>query len=209
VAAGRFGVDGCWGRGVASVADVSVDDDFLLVGPAVSSAFPFDLDFEVLFSGGWGRGRRWRRRRRRRRSRSFDPVVNMSVVSDDLLDDRRTNDRLELRRRWRRGFGSRFSRWLRNRRRTPLAASDDDLLLFDGFAWRRSWSTDDPFLFFPCDQVSAARGSLSSRRDAAFSNADVLFDHLAVTSHVAISTFSDLDIDVVPAHARPGARRRR
>jgi hypothetical protein len=131
----------------------------------------------------------------------------MSVVSNDLLNDRWTNDRLELRRWWRRGFGSRFSRRLRDRRRAPLATSDDDLLLFDRSAWRRSWSTDDPFFLFPCDQVSAARGSLSSWRDATFSDANVLFDHLALTSYVAVSTLADVDIDLFPAHARPGSRR--
>jgi hypothetical protein len=107
-------------------------------------------------------------------------MVDVSVVSNDFLDDWRPDDRFR-RRRWWRGFRGRLARrfGFRFGRRSLLATTpDDDFLLFIvSLRGRRRASrpTHDPFLFFPGDQVRAALRPLARGRHALFTDGYFLF----------------------------------
>jgi hypothetical protein len=98
---------------------------FVVSSTATAVSMP-NGDLEALVAG-----RRRRRRRRSWRSSPFDAMVNVAVMGDDLLDDRRPD--FGLWRRRRRGEWCRCRAW-----GTLLPASDDDLV-FDHIARWRWW----------------------------------------------------------------------
>jgi hypothetical protein len=94
---------------VGTVA-ILFDDDILVEVPAITSARPMDLNLEIVLTRGtWWRRRRLRLRRRWRWCRPTSrlyAVVNVAMVVNNFLDDRRSDDWLRWwrwrRRLWRR-----------------------------------------------------------------------------------------------------------
>jgi len=139
--------------------EVDINIEFIEIAPSTSMAVALstvDLDFEGFVN--W-RGRRWWRwwGRRSGSTGPDDTMVDMPVVGNNLLDDRRANFWLRRWRRWWRRWG-----WRGGRSRSSLfLASDDDFVSYDfavlgwGFGAR---TADDKLLALSGDQVAAVTG---------------------------------------------------
>jgi len=144
------------------------DDNILVKVLAVTGARPMDLNLEIIFMRRTRWSWSWRRRRLRWRCWStgrFYAVVDMAMVVNNFLDDRRSDNGLWWRWRWRR-WGWRRS-WLSWRLRgwRSLSSANDDLLPLVITRWRRwagrTWTTNNPFFFFLSYEYSATAGARS------------------------------------------------